>query len=77
MKRPAFLGVFALSALLFAGCHYGVYDDYRDYGSSHGYSRDSSYGSYREGYRDGRAAERRRLEGRVGRYYDRDSWRYR
>lgn len=69
MKTRAFLAVSMLSALLFTGCHYGVHDDYRDYGSS--------YGSYREGYRDGRAAERRRTDGRVGRYYERDSWRYR
>jgi hypothetical protein len=33
--------------------------------------------SYREGYRDGRAAERRRVEPRPGRYSDRGYWRYR
>lgn len=70
MNTRAFLAVFAFSALLFTGCHYGVYDDYRGYGSG------NSTGSYREGYRDGRAAERRRTD-RAGRYYDRDSWRYR
>jgi hypothetical protein len=70
MKTRAFLTVFLLSGLLFAGCHYGSYDDYRDYGSIN----DSSY---REGYRDGRAAERRRTDTRYGRYYDRDYWRYR
>lgn len=75
MKTRAFLAVFLLSALFFAGCHYGAYDDYHNYGSSYfGYGGSSD--SYREGYRDGRAAERRRME-RVGRYYDRDDWRYR
>lgn len=72
MKRRAFLGIFALSALLFAGCHYGVYDDYRDYGRSY-----NSSGSYREGYRDGRAAERRRWDERDGRYSRWDWWRNR
>jgi len=33
------------------GCHYGSYDDHRDYGYS------SSSGSYREGFRDGRATK--------------------
>lgn len=71
MKSRTFLAGFLLAALtVFAGCHYGTYDDHRDYGSTY----DSSY---REGYRDGRAAERRRAEARSGRYYDRDYWRYR
>jgi hypothetical protein len=52
-----------------AGCHYGSHDDRRGYG----YGRS---GSYREGYRDGRAAERRDENSR-DRYYDRDYWRRR
>ncbi|MDH3445455.1 MAG: hypothetical protein OEN50_16125 [Deltaproteobacteria bacterium] len=47
---------------LLGGCHYGVADDYHDY---------SDQGSYREGFRDGRAYERRR-EGRRDRRDDRD-----
>ena len=75
MKTRAFLTVFLMSTLFFAGCLYGSYDDYRDYGSAYDSSHHDS--SYREGYRDGRAAERRRMDTRYGRYYDRDSWRYR
>jgi hypothetical protein len=41
---------------LVGGCHYGSNDDHRGYGN--GYSNSS--GAYREGYRDGRAYERRR-----------------
>lgn len=48
------------------GCHYDSWDDHRDYSRS---------GAYREGYRDGRAAERRREDLREGRYSDRDYWR--
>jgi hypothetical protein len=71
MKARNFLAGSLLAALtVFTGCHYGAYDDHRDYGSSY----DSTY---REGYRDGRAAERRRVEPRPGRYSDRGYWRYR
>lgn len=55
------LVVFAASI---GGCHYRSHDNRRDYSSRSG--------SYREGYRDGRAAERERDRG----YYDRD-WRRR
>ena len=44
---------------LVSGCHYGSWDDHRGYyGSSSGYS--SSSDAYREGFREGRAYERRR-----------------
>ncbi len=60
--------LFALAALV-GGCRYD--GDHRDYG-------DNRYGSYREGYRDGRSAERRRDAWREGRYNDRgDQWRRR
>ena len=55
----------ALVALL-AGCHYDGHR--RDYGNNR-------YGSYREGYRDGRVYERRNENWRDSRYADRDSWR--
>jgi hypothetical protein len=70
MRARTFLASSLLAATVLAGCHHGVHDDYDDYGSSYD-------NSYREGYRDGRAAERRRGEGRTGRYYGRDDWRYR
>ena len=68
MNTQIFLALSLFSALLFAGCHHGAYDDYRNYSGSD---------SYREGYRDGRAAERRRMDTRYGRYYDRDYWGWR
>jgi hypothetical protein len=68
--RTILTSLMIVGLTFFAGCHYGAYDDYRDYGSSY----DSSY---REGYRDGRAAERRRADSRSGRYWNRDYWRYR
>ena len=69
MRARTFLASSLLAATVLAGCHYGVHDDYDDYGSSY------NNNSYREGYRDGRAAERRRGEGRTGRYSGRDYWR--
>ena len=68
MKTRTFLALSLLFALLFAGCHYGVHDDYLDYSGS---------GSYREGYRDGRAAAQRRMDTRYGRSSDRDYWGWR
>jgi hypothetical protein len=55
------------------GCHYGSWDDYQDYGYS-SYSRSGS--GYREGFRDGRAYERRNDDSRVSRYSS-DWWRHR
>lgn len=46
--------LFVLAGVL-GGCHYGSHDDRRARG--YGYS---SSDSYRDGFRDGRAAERRR-----------------
>jgi hypothetical protein len=57
--------LFAVVALV-GGCHYDGHDR-RDYGNNR-------VGSYREGYRDGRAHERRNENWRYGRY-DRDDWR--
>jgi hypothetical protein len=59
--------LFVLLGVL-GGCYYGAYDDYRDYG----YRSDS----YREGFRDGRAYERRN-EARRDNRYSSDSWRWR
>ena len=67
-KRFLTISTFVVLAGLLGGCHYGSWDDHRDYGRS---------GSYREGYRDGRSAERRREDWREGRYYDRYDWRRR
>lgn len=64
--------LFVLAGLA-GGCHYGVYDDHRDYGSGYGYG--SSSGSYRDGFRDGRAYERRRDD--WGNRYTSDYWRRR
>ena len=71
MKATKFLMLSMLVIFLGAvgGCHYGSHDDDRDYGYR------NRAGSYREGYRDGRAAERRNENGRDSRYYDRgDYW---
>ncbi|HEY2919813.1 MAG TPA: hypothetical protein VGK77_12575 [Candidatus Binatia bacterium] len=54
---------------LVGGCHYGSDDGHRGYGYG------SRSGSYREGYRDGRAVERRRDAWADSRYYDRPYWR--
>ena len=53
MKAKKFLTIAILigSMGLVGGCHYGVDDDH-DYASG--------YGSYRDGFRDGRSYERRR-----------------
>jgi hypothetical protein len=68
-KLPA---VFLLVASmgLTAGCHELASDDYDDY--------DTLSGSYNDGFRDGRTYERRRIDRRDSRYYDRsDSYRRR
>ena len=50
-------------------CGYGTTDDHNDYGSASD--------SYREGFRDGRAYERRRDDRRDTGYYDRGDYRRR
>ena len=73
MKAKKFLAVSMLLALvvLIGGCHEQSVDGYRGYSNS--------YGSYRDGFRDGRAHERRRGDWRNSRYddrrdYDRRHW---
>jgi hypothetical protein len=68
MNAKKFLSIAMLVVVsaLVGGCHYGSSDGYRGYGSGYGGS-----GAYREGYRDGRAAERRRDGWANSRYYDR------
>ncbi len=61
-KNLLVVSTLLLAVGLLGGCHYGVVDDYHDY---------SDQGSYREGFRDGRAYERRR-ESRRDRRDDRD-----
>jgi len=70
MKAKKFLTISMLVIFLgvIGGCHYGSHDDDRDYGYR------NRAGSYGEGYRDGRAAERRNENRRDSRYYDRDYW---
>jgi hypothetical protein len=65
MKAKKFLTVSMLVVLmgLIGGCHYESVDGYPGYGSS--------YGSYRDGFRDGRASERRRDGWGYSRYDDR------
>lgn len=64
-KRSILVAIMLLVfAVSIGGCHYRSHDNRSDYSSRSG--------SYREGYRDGRAAERER----DGRYSDRD-WRRR
>lgn len=73
MKSKKFLMVSMLlvSMGVIGGCHYGSHDDdHRDYRYS-GYSRS---GSYRDGFRDGRAYERRNEDVRDRRYSN-DWWR--
>lgn len=75
-KKFATFSIFLLALGLFAGCHDRSSDNYR-YGRGYGTYRDGN-GSYREGYRDGRATERRREAWR-DRWDDarRDDWRRR
>ena len=63
MNAKKFLSMALLAGLtaVLGGCHYG--DDDHDYANG--------YGSYRDGYRDGRVYERRRDDGRNRRYDDR------
>jgi hypothetical protein len=70
MKAKKFLTLSMLVVFLglIGGCHYGSNDDHRDRNRA---------GSYREGYRDGRAAERRNENWRDSWYNDRDYWRRR
>jgi hypothetical protein len=67
MKAKNILAVSLLVVLtgLISGCHELASDDYNDYGSS---------GSYRDGFRDGRAHQRRRDDRRQSRYDDRDDY---
>lgn len=69
-KYILMVSMFFVLAGLVGGCHYGSHDGHRARG--YGYS---SSGSYREGYRDGRAAERRRDDWRDR--YSSDYWRRR
>ena len=62
IKNVLVVSMLLVAGGLTGGCHYGVVDDYHDY---------SDQGSYREGFRDGRAYERRR-ENRRERRDDRD-----
>jgi hypothetical protein len=75
MKMKKFVTISILFALvaLVGGCHYD--DDRRDYGNNR-YSG-TRYGSYRDGFRDGRAYERRQENWRDTRWDDRDYWRRR
>ena len=61
MKVKNFLAISMLAAVmgLIGGCHYGVANDRHDY---------SDHGSYRDGFRNGRAFERRRDDWRDERY---------
>ena len=63
MKPKKFLTLSILVVLigLLGGCHYQSHDDYRGYGSGSG--------SYRDGFREGRAYERRRDDWGGSRYY--------
>ena len=72
MKFKNFLTIAVLLGVVgvFAGCHYRT-NDRSHYGR--GYERSNTY---REGYRDGRAAEKRNENWR-DRYADRDNWRRR
>ena len=72
MKAKKFLAIALLVVLtgFIGGCHELASDDHNDYGSVSD--------SYREGFRDGRAYERRRDDRRDTGYYDRgDSYRRR
>ena len=69
MKAKKCLAAFLLVVLagLTAGCHELASDDHNDYGSL-------SDDSYREGFRDGRAYEKRRDDRRSSRYYNRGDY---
>jgi len=78
MKTQNFLMIAMLFVFIgvLGGCHYGSHDDYRDYGYT-GYTGYSGSGSgYRDGFRDGRAYERRNEDLRDRRYSS-DWWRRR
>jgi len=68
MKAKHFLAVAMLVGLagLIGGCHELARDDYGGYSSG--------YGSYRDGFRDGRTYERRRESGYYGRDYYGRRW---
>jgi hypothetical protein len=68
IRKLAIISMLFVLVASAAGCHYDD-DDYRDYGRNR-------YGSYREGFREGRAYERRQENWR-DRYADRDYWRRR
>jgi hypothetical protein len=74
MKAKKFIVVSMLLALvgLLGGCHWDGHDDYR-YGSGYGTYRGAS-GTYRDGFRDGRAYERRNDNWRDSRNDDRGPW---
>jgi hypothetical protein len=72
MKAKKFLTVSMLAVLvgLVGGCHEQSVDTYR-------YANGYGSGSYRDGFRDGRAYERRRDDWRDSRYrydYSRNRW---
>jgi hypothetical protein len=68
-KKIMTLALLAGLTGVLGGCHYGIDDD-------HDYI--NGYGSYRDGYRDGRTYERRRDDWRSRRYDDsRDIYRRR
>jgi hypothetical protein len=74
--KAKFLAISMLVVLLglVAGCHQSSVDGYRGYSNNYGSRR---YGSYRDGFRDGRAYERRRDDWRDSRYrydYSRGRW---
>jgi len=66
MKAKKFLLITMLVILIgfVGGCHYGTSDDQRGYGYG------TSSGSYRDGFREGRAYERRRDGWGSSRYND-------
>ena len=68
IKKFATISILFTLVALVGGCHYDGHR--RDYGNNR-------YGNYREGYRDGRAYERRNENWRDSRYADRDYWRRR
>ena len=71
MKAKTLLAIALLVVLtgFIGGCHELASDDHNDYGSASD--------SYREGFRDGRAYERRRDDRRDTGYYDRGDYRRR